>query len=152
MITTDGYNYTKMKLTYQYVGIGMSIRTGETEASSRPGTSPGDDREDREDEHLEVVYLRERDMENSPRDSTIPSRVVTSPEGVPAIGADSSASPQAEPDLNTGGNPLQQQDKDGQTPMDKDGVDISERARRYIAKRKEEVKEHIKLRSCLLTR
>ena len=29
--------------------------------------------------------------------------------------------------------------------MGKDGVNISERARRYIAKRKEEVKEHIKV-------
>ena len=80
MTTTEGYKYTKTKLTYQYVGTGMSIGTGEAEASSRPGTSPGDDREDREDEHLEAVYMRERDMENSPRDSTASSRGATSPE------------------------------------------------------------------------
>ena len=43
MITTNEFNNTKMKLTYLYVGTGMSIGTGEAEASSRPGSTPGDD-------------------------------------------------------------------------------------------------------------
>ena len=87
MITTNEFNNTKMKLTYLYVGTGMSIGTGEAEASSRPGSTPGDDRDDREDEQLEAVYMRERDMENSPRDSTMPSGDVTCPVVEPVIGA-----------------------------------------------------------------
>ena len=83
MITTIELNNTKMKLTYLYVGTGMSIGTGEAEASSRPGSTPGDDRED---EQLEAVYMRERDMESSPRDSTMPSGDVTCPVVEPVIG------------------------------------------------------------------
>ena len=121
----------------------MSIGTGEAEANSRPGSTPDDDGEDEHPEP-EAIYKRERDMESSPSESTTLSGDATSPVVEPKRAA-SGAGLQAEPGANTGIHPQQQQERDGLTPKDKDELDISERVRCYITKRKEEVKEHIKV-------
>ena len=111
----------------------MSIEAGEAEGMGPPDSLPEDSTSK---ETAEAVYRRERELESASSKQAAPTAEVLIIEPGNR-GSDAGGSVDGRSDNLSG----QQQEE---SRMEEEEEDILERARRYIAKKKEDVKAHIR--------
>ena len=134
MIIAKKYVIKKHYLTYPYVGIGMSTEAGAAEGTGPPDRLPEDSTSE---DTAESVYRRERELESTSSEPVIPTAEVTVIK-LGSGGSDTSS-------VGEGGSPNSSgQPQEDDRMEEEEEEDISERARRYIAKKKEEAKAHIR--------